>query len=113
MLTDPGADRLPLQVEIWQRSPKPLSVDLGNGLRLQQYAARAIATGGYTEAPLDVLDGARVVTRVPIGRPTEIDAAAGRYVVFAEVSHLFTQSPSDKEQFGSGYILRAWVVPAR
>jgi hypothetical protein len=107
-----GDSRLVL-AEVWQRSLRPLSVDLGNGLRLQQRSAQPVATGGYAEAPLDVLDGARVVTRVPIGRATEIQAAAGRYAVLVEVSHLFTQAPSDKEQFGSGYILRAWVVPAR
>lgn len=98
--------------EIWQRSLKPLSVDLGSSLRLQQRLARAVAAG-YAEAPLDVLDNGRVLSRAPIGRLTRIEASAGRYVVLAEVSHLFTPATSDAEQFGAGYILRAWVVPVR
>ena len=96
--------------EIWQRSAKPLSLDLGNGVRLVQSAVRGSAKTGYTEAPLAMLEGARVLGQIPIGRVTEIQAGSGRYKVFAEVSHLLTPSPAEFGQWEGGYILRAWVV---
>jgi hypothetical protein len=98
--------------EIWQRSAKPPSLDLGNGVRLVQSAVRGSPRTGYTEAPLAMLEGGRVVGQVPIGRATEIQTGSGRYVVFAEISHLLTPSAGDFGQVEGGYILRAWVVSA-
>ncbi len=101
-----------LLAEIWQRSPQPLVVDLGNGLRLVQQPARAASDQPYADAPLRAVDRAGAGVAVPIGRATEIQTAAGRYIVLAEISSLFTPSPSDAGQVEGGYILRAWVVPA-
>lgn len=100
----------PVLAEIWQRSAKPLSLDLGNGVRLVQLPAPGPAKTGYTETQLNLLEGARAVGQVPIGRVTEFQTASGRYAVFAEVSHLFAPSPADAGQVEGGYILRAWVV---
>jgi hypothetical protein len=101
-----------LLAEIWQRSPRPFVVDLGNGLRLVQQPVRAPSDQPYAEAPLRAVDRAGAGVAVPIGRATEIQTAAGRYVVLAEISNLFTPSPSDAGQVEGGYILRAWIVPA-
>ncbi len=115
-----GADRQvivrlasgPLLAEMWRGSPRPLQLDLGNGVRLVQRAAYARAGAGYTEVPLEVTEAGRVVARVPLGRPTAIQAASGRYVAFAEVSHVFRPREADAGQVEGGYILRAWVVGA-
>lgn len=118
--SDPaGADQLalvrlesrPVLGEIWQTSPRPLQLDLGNGVRLVQQPVRGLVAG-YGEAQLDVFDGGRLLVRVPLGRPTAIQAVSGRYVVFAEVSHLFTPSAADADQVEGGYILRAWILSA-
>ncbi len=54
-----------------------------------------------------------MLARIPIGRPTPIQAISGRWVVFAEISHLYTPTTADAGQVRGGYILRAWIVPDR
>jgi hypothetical protein len=103
-----------LLAEIWQLAPKPLAFDLRNGVRLVQQSVRAPGDSSrYIEVPLDAVEGARVLARIPIGRPTLIQANSGRWVVFAEISHLYTPGTADAGQVRGGYILRAWIVPDR
>jgi hypothetical protein len=99
--------------EIWTRSPSPVVFDLGNGLRLMQRQVSASPDSAYREAPLSVVEGERQIGLVPIGRPTTVQTTRGPHVVFAEVSHLFTPPADAAGQVAGGYLLRAWVVPAR
>jgi hypothetical protein len=100
-----------LLAETWRVAQKPLQLELGNALRLVQQDVRPSPESRYTEAPLDAMEGSRVIARIPIGRPTVIPAASGRWVVFSEVSHLLTATEAELGQVEGGYILRCWVVP--
>jgi len=95
--------------EIWQRSVRPLVLELGDGLQLSQRPTQP-AGGFYTEVPLLAAAGKRTMVTIPIGKPTSITAAGVAFVVYVEVSHLATPSEADAGQVAGGYILHAWVV---
>ncbi len=108
------SSRRTLLGEVWQQSPTPVQFDLQNGLRLVQQRTRPpVDTTGYTEVVLEAVEGGCVVARIPIGRPTPVQVESGRWVVFAEVSHLLTPDAADADQVRGGYILKAWIVPGR
>jgi hypothetical protein len=113
-----GADRIVvvnhkedlLLGELWRRSPEPLSLEVGRGLRLSQQRAPAPPKGSnYSEAPIGIYRGRTLVARLPIGKATPVDTSMGLIEAFVEVSHRFTPGEADLDQHPAEYILHAWL----
>lgn len=103
-----------LFAEVWQSLGTPLTVGLGDKLRLSQGETRPRdRNGGYTETKLGVFDGEELVTTIPIGKPTTVETRVGAFQVFVEVSHLFSSRKSDLGQYPDTYILHFWIVGLR
>lgn len=89
-----------LLAQISLAAPKPVTAELGGGLRLVQRQASGVAPGqGYVDVAVDAYDGEMAAGTIPIAQPVLIRARAG-------VLHSFVES----SRFTSSYTLRAWVV---
>jgi hypothetical protein len=89
-----------LLAQISLAGPKPVTAELGGGLRLiQRQASGALPGQGYADVAVDVYDREMAAGTIPIAQPGLIRTRSG-------VLHAFIES----SRFTSSYTLRAWVV---
>jgi hypothetical protein len=89
-----------LLAQISLAAAKPVTAELGGGLRLVQRQASGVASEqGYVDVAVEAYDGEMAAGTIPIARPALIRTRAGVFQSFVESS-----------RFTSSYTLRAWVV---
>jgi hypothetical protein len=92
-----------LLAQIALASPKPVTTELGAGLRLaQRQGSRVTPAGGSAEVVVEAVDEERVVGTIPVGRPTQIRTSTGVFQALVESS-----------RHDSTFTLEAWVVRSR
>ncbi len=89
-----------LLAQISLTGPKPVTAQLGAGLRLVQRPVSGERGSG--DVTVDAFDGEQLAATIPIARPTEIRTRTGVFQSFVEVS-----------RFQSSYTLEAWIVRAQ
>jgi len=90
----------PLLAQVSLAGPRPVTAQLGTGLRLVQRPVSSEQSAG--DVTVDAFDGEQLAATVPIAKPTEIRTRTGVFQSFVAVS-----------RFQSSYILEAWVVRAQ
>jgi len=93
--------------EVWRSEAEPIRFDLGSRLALRQSRVEGSERGAVA-VPLDVMEGGQAIARVPIGETVTVQTRSGVYEVYVRASHL-SQDDEPAGQFGSGYVLNAWI----
>jgi hypothetical protein len=96
----------PLLAEFWLKSPEPIGVDVGAGLRLKQ---RTGPPEGIHDVALDIVEETQNSYPLLLRAPTTIKTRAGVLQTFVESSYVVNTSDATG-QYAGGYILHVWIV---
>jgi hypothetical protein len=94
-----------LLAELVVRAPTPVSLDLGDGLKIVQRPASASRAGEATDVQADAMDDERPVGTLASGAATSVRTRSGTFNIFIVSSRL-----AKSEERPGGYVLDAWVA---
>jgi hypothetical protein len=102
-----SVDGLPLLAEVWQKSPGPITLELGTGLELRQTPGSA---EGVHDVPVEIVLR-QEAQPLSAGVVTTVKTASGMLRAFVQASYV-ANVPDPTGQYVGGYILHAWIARA-